>query len=125
MLRASGELAAAKLELLKATDMDRHNRVVATELQAIRNEMGAERFWPMDCSEGSPRLHNFRGARARATVDRLLQRAASMSVSGDHDGALEELERERSMELEVDVDWGELPTRMKEVRKQVESRRSR
>ena len=117
-LRASGELEAARLELLQAKEIAPRNQTVAAELAAVIAEIGvpAGRIW-----EGGIRQPAIAEQRARAVVQFHLKSAQQRMTDKDYAGAIDELRKaELEIKLKNDIDWGDLPAQVQVALKKAE-----
>ncbi len=109
-LRANGNLAAAKSELLKAKELAPGNEEVRTLLASVQAELGEPAGRIVTYAEEQMRLRQIGEDRARAAVASQLQKAREAIAAKNYAGALEELRLAAlAIQLKDDYDWGSLP----------------
>lgn len=105
-MRANGQLAAAKSELLKARLQDPDNEQVFRLLSAVQAELGEPTGRVTTFADEQLRLQKIGEERARADVTAKLQRADTLLAEKNYAGALEELRLAAlTIELKDQVDW--------------------
>ena len=122
-LHASGDLQAAKLELLKANEVAPNNQAVATELAALQAALGEPvGFKPVP--ERTTRMPAIAEQRARAIVQWELESAQTCMAGKDYTGAIDRL-RGAALQIKAknDIDWGDLPAQVKAATEKAERRR--
>jgi type II secretory pathway component GspD/PulD (secretin) len=109
-LRGKGELRAAKMELLKAKELNPNDDQVRTILASVQAELGEPEGLATTYGEEAARLREIGEQRMRANVEMQLQKAAAAMSDRNFAGALEELRiAALTIELKDQVDWQDLP----------------
>lgn len=109
-LRAKGELRAAKMELLKAKELNPNDDQVRTILASVQAELGEPEGLATTYGEEAARLRDIGEQRMRANVEMQIQKAAAAMADRNFAGALEELRiAALTIELKDQVDWQDLP----------------
>lgn len=123
-LRRNGDLAAAKLELLKAKEYAPANPEVLSLLSAVQAELGEPIGTQVSWSEEQLRLRTIGEERARSDVQSAMQRAKDHLEAKRYQLAIEEL-RVAALVIEAkkdDMNWGELPAQVQAMQTDAGSR---
>lgn len=105
-LRSTGQLTAARGELLKAREFAPANEQVNSLLAAVQAELGEPTGRLSTFADEQLRLAQIAEERARASVASQLQRADGLIAEKNYTGALEELRLAAlTIELKAEVDW--------------------
>ncbi|MFM1874038.1 MAG: hypothetical protein RL398_3460, partial [Planctomycetota bacterium] len=109
-LRSKGELQAAKMELLKAKDLNPNDDQVRSLLASVQAELGEPAGLVTTYGEEAARLRDIGEQRARANVEMQLQKAEAAMSDRNYAGAIEDLRLAAlTIELKDQVDWKDLP----------------
>jgi type II secretory pathway component GspD/PulD (secretin) len=120
-LRANGNLAAAKSELLKAKDYAPTNERVRGLLAAVQAELGEAPGLVTNFIDEQMALARIGEERARTSVATQLQKAQSYAGEKNFAGALEELRQAAlTIELKDQVDWMDLPQKVAAAKTETE-----
>ena len=112
-LRSKGELQAAKLELLKAKELNPNDDQVRTQLASVQAELGEPAGSIVTYAEEQARLRQIGEQRARVNVEMQLQKAKAAMADRNFAGAIEELRLAAlTIELKDQVDWMDLPAQV-------------
>ncbi|MCC7065808.1 MAG: hypothetical protein IT456_23575 [Planctomycetes bacterium] len=120
-LRANGNLAAAKSELLKAKDYAPTNERVRSLLSAVQAELGEAAGVVNTYIDEQMALARIGEERARTSVATQLQKAQGYASEKNFAGALEEIRQAAlTIELKDQVDWKDLPQQVAAAKTEVE-----
>lgn len=122
-LRRNGDLAAAKLELLKAKEYAPANPEVLSLLSAVQAELGEPIGTQVSWSEEQLRLRTIGEERARSDVQSAMQRAKDHVEAKRYTLAIEDL-RVAALVIEAknDMNWGDLPAQVQAMQSDASSR---
>ncbi len=116
-LRSKGQLQAAKLELLKAKELNPNDADVRTLLASVQAELGEPAGSITTYGEEQAKLRQIGEERARANVEMQLQKATAAMNERNYAGAIEELRLAAlTIELKDQVDWQGLPQQVAEAK---------
>ncbi len=120
-LRSKGELQAAKLELLRAKELNPNDDLVRQQLAAVQAELGEPAGTIVTYAEEMARLRQIGEQRARVNVEMQLQKAKAAMADKNFAGALEELRLAAlTIELKDQVDWMDLPAQVATTKAEAE-----
>jgi type II secretory pathway component GspD/PulD (secretin) len=121
-LRANGDLQAAKLELLKAKEIDQANPKVLALLTAVQAELGEPAGRIVNYADEQIRLREINEERSRASVATQLEKAEQAMAEHDYAGAIEELRiASLTIELKDEIDWRDLPGKVDQAQAAAET----
>lgn len=121
-LRAGGQQAAAKLELLKAKEYAPANPEVLSELAAVQAELGEPVGTRSSWSEEQLRLRTIGEERARSDVQSAMQRAQDHLTAKRYPLAIEELRvAALVIEAKADMNWGDLQSKVQSMQSEAGS----
>ncbi len=120
-LRRNGDLAAARLELLRAKDLAPGNQEVLSLLASVQSELGEPVGRITTYQEEQTRLQQIGEDRARADVQTKLQTAQQLMAERNFAGAIEQLRvAQMTIDVKREMDWGGLPQQVQTARTDAE-----